>query len=133
MAHRLTMLGSSWTGTPCYPRSVTHTVQRYLPSTWATIPGTAYLRAGSDRAEYRVERRLADSGNWRSRLDVRGGWGSQWGSFVALENSEAGWNLAARNPSSGAYGLAQFIDGPYEYFQYGGDPNTCARTNLRRW
>ena len=52
------------------------------------------------------------------------GWGSQWGSFNALENREAGWNMYARNPSSGAYGLAQFINGPSEYFQYGGNPNT---------
>ena len=39
--------------------------------------------------------------------------------------AEAGWNMTAVNPSSGAYGLAQFINGPAEYFQYGGDPNTA--------
>jgi hypothetical protein len=33
--------------------------------------------------------------------------------------------MTARNPSSGAYGLAQFINGPSEYFQYGGNPNTA--------
>ena len=32
--------------------------------------------------------------------------------------------MTARNPS-GAYGLAQFLYGPGEYFQYGGDPNTA--------
>jgi hypothetical protein len=52
------------------------------------------------------------------------GWGSQWPSFNALENREAGWNMTAQNPSSGAYGLAQFINGPSEYYQYGGNPNT---------
>jgi cell wall-associated NlpC family hydrolase len=52
------------------------------------------------------------------------GWGNQWNSFNSLETREAGWNMTARNPSSGAYGLAQFIDGPSEYFQYGGNPNT---------
>ena len=51
-------------------------------------------------------------------------WGGQWGAFNSLENSEAGWNMNARNPSSGAYGLAQFINGPSEYYQYGGDPST---------
>jgi hypothetical protein len=39
---------------------------------------------------------------------------------------EAGFNLTAKNPSSNAYGMAQFINGPSEYYQYGGDPNTAA-------
>ena len=39
---------------------------------------------------------------------------------------ESGWSLTARNPSSGAYGIAQFINGPGEYYQYGGNPNTVA-------
>jgi hypothetical protein len=52
------------------------------------------------------------------------GWANQWNSFNALENSEAGWRLTAKNPGSGAYGLAQFINGPSEYFQYGGNPST---------
>jgi len=52
------------------------------------------------------------------------GWARQWASFNALEDSEAGWRMTARNPSSGAYGLAQFINGPSEYYQYGGNPNT---------
>ena len=49
------------------------------------------------------------------------GWGNQWGSFNALEMREAGWNMNARNPSSGAYGMAQFINGAGEYAQYGGN------------
>jgi len=53
------------------------------------------------------------------------GWGNQWNSFNALENAEAGWSLTARNPSSGAYGMAQFINGPSEYYQYGGNPFTA--------
>jgi hypothetical protein len=39
---------------------------------------------------------------------------------------EAGFSLTAKNPSSGAYGMAQFINGPSEYYQYGGDPNTAS-------
>jgi hypothetical protein len=39
---------------------------------------------------------------------------------------ESGWSTTARNPSSGAYGIAQFINGPSEYYQYGGNPNTAA-------
>ena len=54
------------------------------------------------------------------------GWvGNQWTSLFNVEMREAGFNMFARNPSSGAYGLAQFINGPSEYYQYGGNPNTA--------
>ncbi len=36
-----------------------------------------------------------------------------------------GNSLTATNPSSGAYGLAQFINGPSEYAQYGGNSTTA--------
>jgi hypothetical protein len=48
----------------------------------------------------------------------------EWGDFNYLEMREAGYQLNATNPSSGAYGVAQFINGPSEYYQYGGNPNT---------
>lgn len=50
---------------------------------------------------------------------------SQWPAYNAVEMREAGYNLTAQNPTSGAYGLAQFINGPSEYFQYGGSPFTA--------
>jgi cell wall-associated NlpC family hydrolase len=54
------------------------------------------------------------------------GWstGQQWSDFVKVENREAGWNLNAQNPSSSAFGVAQFINGASEYYSYGGNPNT---------
>lgn len=55
------------------------------------------------------------------------GWsGTQWQDLYAVEMREAGFNLNAQNPTSGAYGLAQFINGPSEYAQYGGNANTAA-------
>ncbi len=39
---------------------------------------------------------------------------------------EAGFSLTAQNPTSGAYGMAQFINGPSEYAQYGGNSTTAA-------
>jgi hypothetical protein len=49
------------------------------------------------------------------------GWtGANWSALNNVEMREAGYNLSARNPTSGAYGLAQFINGPSEYAQYGG-------------
>jgi SLT domain-containing protein len=49
---------------------------------------------------------------------------SMWPAFNYVEMREAGYNLRAQNPGSGAYGVAQFINGPSEYYQYGGNPNT---------
>jgi hypothetical protein len=51
---------------------------------------------------------------------------SMWPAFNYVEMREAGYNLHAQNPSSGAYGVAQFINGPSEYYQWGGNPNTFA-------
>jgi len=53
-------------------------------------------------------------------------WGSGqqltcWLNVIAAESSG---NLTAQNPSSGAYGIAQFINGPSEYATYGGNATT---------
>jgi hypothetical protein len=55
----------------------------------------------------------------------RGWTGVQWTDLFNVEMREAGFNLRAQNPTSRAYGLAQFINGPSEYYSYGGDPNTA--------
>jgi len=53
------------------------------------------------------------------------GWGgAQWAALNAVAMRESGWSMTAQNPSSGAYGIAQFINGPGEYYQYGGNPYT---------
>lgn len=55
------------------------------------------------------------------------GWtGAQWAALNAVEMREAGYKLNAKNASSGAYGMAQFISGPSEYAQYGGNATTAA-------
>ena len=55
------------------------------------------------------------------------GWtGAQWTALYNVEMDEAGFNLGAVNPTSGAYGMAQFINGPSEYAQYGGNATTAA-------
>jgi phage-related protein len=55
------------------------------------------------------------------------GWtGAEWAALNNVEIAEAGYNLAAVNPSSGAYGLAQFIQGASEYASYGGNSSTAA-------
>ena len=55
------------------------------------------------------------------------GWpGAQWSALEQVEMAEAGFSLTATNPSSGAYGMAQFINGPSEYAQYGGNSTSAA-------
>jgi len=55
------------------------------------------------------------------------GWtGAEWTALNNVEMREAGYNTSATNPSSGAYGLAQFINGPSEYAAYGGNSTTVA-------
>lgn len=56
---------------------------------------------------------------------ARGWTGAEWSALAAVENREAGWSMTAQNPTSGAYGLAQFINGPSEYAQYGGNSTTA--------
>jgi TP901 family phage tail tape measure protein len=58
---------------------------------------------------------------------AKAGWtGGQWSALNNVEMREAGYNIHAQNPSSGAYGMAQFINGPSEYAQYGGNSTTAA-------
>ena len=53
------------------------------------------------------------------------GWtGQQIIDWMKVIVSESNGTLADTNPSSGAYGIAQFINGPSEYWTYHGDPNT---------
>lgn len=51
---------------------------------------------------------------------------SMFAAFDYVEMREAGYSMTARNPSSGAYGMAQFINGPGEYAQWGGNAITAA-------
>lgn len=56
------------------------------------------------------------------------GWTSaaEWAALNNVEMREAGYSLTATNPTSGAYGMAQFINGASEYAQYGGNSTTYA-------
>jgi hypothetical protein len=58
------------------------------------------------------------------------GWSNQWADFNALEMSEAGWDVHATNPSSGAYGLAQALPAG-KYSSAGKDWKSSGETQLR--
>src|SRR5882757_6749051 len=54
------------------------------------------------------------------------GWDqSQFSALVSLWNGESGWNQNAANPTSSAYGIAQFLDSTWAGMPYGktNDPN----------
>lgn len=61
------------------------------------------------------------------QISSRLGWGAgqvqDWLNVIARES---GGSMTARNPGSGAYGIAQFINGPGEYAQYGGNVGTMS-------
>lgn len=72
---------------------------------------------------------LAASSGYQAFINVAAalGWGpALLQDWVNVEEREAGFSLTATNPTSGAYGMAQFILGPSEYYTYGGNPNTYA-------
>lgn len=60
----------------------------------------------------------------QSMAAARGWTGGLWVDLNNVAERESGWSMTAQNPSSGAYGIAQFINGPGEYADYGGNANT---------
>jgi hypothetical protein len=64
---------------------------------------------------WEVARQLAKRHGWDD-AELQAWWGVE-------QMEDGGLSLTARN-ASGAYGLAQFINGPGEYAQYGGDSTT---------
>lgn len=61
-----------------------------------------------------------------TQLAGRFGWSGQVQDWLNVISKESGGSLTATNPSSGAYGIAQFINGPGEYAQYGGNATTMS-------
>lgn len=65
------------------------------------------------------------------------GWstGQQWADLVSLWNQESGWSNTARNPSSGAYGIAQALGhGPTNQYPAGpANPPVSSATAQIAW
>jgi hypothetical protein len=62
----------------------------------------------------------------QSLAKARGWDQNEVNSWLRVIQMESGGSTTAQNPKSSAYGIAQFINGPSEYAQYGGDANTQA-------
>lgn len=108
-----------------------------LPPAGAAVPESASLDAyvsqytGTTAGGYQGSLPAGSAQNTARLLLSKYGWqAAQMGSLVKLWTQESGWSSSARNPSSGAYGVAQALghgeantaapDGTNEYgAQYG--------------
>lgn len=74
----------------------------------STAAGDTGAATGTAQANQAIAKLLAAPYGWST--------GTQWTDLVSLWNQESGWNNKAQNPTSTAYGIAQFLDttwGPY--------------------
>lgn len=100
---------------------------------WATASVKAFQTAAAAAATAAANAFVATQGasggiiqSLMKNMAAAKGWtGAELNALFDVEQREAGFNMTATNPTSGAYGLAQFINGPSEYAQYGGDSTTA--------
>lgn len=99
--------------------------QQQISTTAAVTPaGSSTTAGGSDLAA--PAGITGSNESIMKQVAAQHGWtGSEWTALYNVEMAEAGFSLTATNPSSGAYGEAQFIGGPSEYAQYGGNSGTA--------
>jgi hypothetical protein len=80
----------------------------------ADSAGAAGALGGSTLADLGQSHSAAGNrANGQLQAAGRGWTGAQWNALDRLWTRESGWNNLARNPSSGAYGIAQFLDGTW--------------------
>lgn len=91
-------------------------VNAVVPATSGASGGTSGS-AGSSVASYQA---------YAFSLFPQFGWGTdQKQPLISLWNQESGWNPTAQNPTSTAYGIAQFLDSTWgPYGQKTSDPAT---------
>lgn len=68
----------------------------------AAAAGDTGAHSTSAAANQAIARVLAAPYGWSA--------GTQWTDLVSLWNRESGWSASAQNPTSTAYGIAQFLD-----------------------
>jgi hypothetical protein len=101
------------------PTSGTETIGSGTPATSTGSTGGSGSNtpepSGTSGSNEQVMKQVAAAFGWT---------GAQWTALYNVEMAEAGFSLTAQN-ASGAYGMAQFINGPSEYAQYGGNSTTA--------
>lgn len=68
----------------------------------SSLPGDTGAHGASAATNQAIARVIAARYGWSA--------GTQWQDLVSLWNQESGWNNLAQNPTSTAYGIAQFLD-----------------------
>lgn len=68
----------------------------------AAAAGDTGAHSAAATANQAIARVLAAPYGWSA--------GTQWSDLVSLWNRESGWSSSAQNPTSTAYGIAQFLD-----------------------
>ena len=107
-------MGAAWL------QQIHNGVENYVNAQTAKAQSTAKSISGAGVSNASAEAALQSAA-------AKEGWtGAQWTALFNVEEREAGFSLTATNPSSGAYGMAQFINGAGEYAQYGGNSSTAA-------
>lgn len=101
---------------------------------WAQAVKNSFELAAASAAKASAQQFIATQGAsggiiqamFATLAAARGWTGPMLTALLQVEAREAGFNMTAQNPTSGAYGLAQFINGASEYAQYGGNSTTAS-------
>jgi hypothetical protein len=114
LSHKVTVLAAG--GALCLTATGTATAVSWSPSSAGAIaraPAGLPARAATQQAV--LTRSLATSSTSRQiakRMLAHYGWGAgQFSCLDPLWTRESGWNVHARNPRSGAYGIPQALPG----------------------
>lgn len=94
--------GQQPSGTAANPVSLaSFTSGTTAPPAGSTAAGDTSAHSASAKTNQATARLLAAPYGWST--------GTQWADLVSLWNQESGWSNTAKNPSSGAYGIAQAL------------------------
>lgn len=92
-----------------------------------TVPGATLTSSTTVPSAGAVSGSVSSLTPTLTALAAQKGWNAtQVQAWKQVINRESGGSLTAQNPTSSAYGIAQFINGPSEYAQYGGNSTTVA-------
>jgi hypothetical protein len=105
------------------------------PETFATAGSTAASAASAAAGDTSAHGASAAANQAIGRvLAAPYGWsaGQQWDDLVSLWNQESGWSNVAKNPTSGAYGIAQALP-PTKYPAAGQESGGSSATAQISW
>lgn len=124
MASLPLLFGSIVAGAVVIDYGVKHMRTATAGGSTATAPTASSTAAGSTLPTGGAQHGLVSMAALAA-IGAKHGWtGQQLTDWMNIIQSESNGTLTDTNPSTGAYGIAQFINGPGEYAQYGGSATT---------